>query len=138
MTDSAATAVLLSELARRTGATLEGPGDVVIARIGTLERAGPGDIAFLANPRYRAQLASTRASAVIVAPADAARTALPRLVSSNPYAVFAAIAQILHPAPAVEPGIDATARVHSQASVAASAAVGPYAVIDARVSVGAR
>src|SRR6185369_1597262 len=102
MTHSDAAAIPLSDLARRTGAALDGPGDVAIARIGTLEGAGPGDIAFLANPRYRGQLAHTRASAVIVAPADAGRTALPKLVSDNPYAVFAAIAQILHPAPAAE------------------------------------
>ena len=138
MTDSAATAIPLSELARRTGATLAGSGDVAIARVGTLERAGPGDIAFLANPRYRAQLAQTRASAVIVSPADASRTALPRLVSDNPYAVFAAVAQILHPAPAAEPGIDATARVHRDAVVAPSASVGPYAVVEARARIGAR
>src|SRR2546423_14012293 len=105
MTDSAAAAVPLSELARRTGATLEGPGDIVIARVGTLERAGPGDIAFLANPRYRAQLATTRASAEIVAPADAAHTPLPRLVSSNPYAVFAAGAPEPPSPPGLQPGV---------------------------------
>ena len=44
-------ACTLAELARRTGATLEGDGSVTVSRVGTLERAGPGDIAFLANPR---------------------------------------------------------------------------------------
>ena len=42
-------------------------------RIATLDTAGPADIAFLANPRYRSQLASTRAGCVIVAPAHAER-----------------------------------------------------------------
>jgi UDP-3-O-[3-hydroxymyristoyl] glucosamine N-acyltransferase len=40
----------------------------VISRIGTLEHAGPGELAFLANPKYRHQLATTRAAAVIMAP----------------------------------------------------------------------
>ena len=50
--------------ARRSSAT----ATVVILRMATLENAGPGAIAFLANPKYRAQLAATRAAAVIVAP----------------------------------------------------------------------
>jgi UDP-3-O-[3-hydroxymyristoyl] glucosamine N-acyltransferase len=66
MTEPAASSCTLAELARRTGATLDGDGAIVITRVGTLERAGPGDIAFLANPRYRSQLAGTRAAAVIV------------------------------------------------------------------------
>ena len=61
--------ITLSELATRVGATLDGDGGVVVARVGTLENAGPDAIAFLSGPRYRAQLAGTRAGAVIVAPA---------------------------------------------------------------------
>ena len=87
----------LSELARLTGATLEGDGNVVVERVATLERATGRDIAFLANPRYRAQLAATRAAAVIVDPAAAAATPLPKLVSANPYAIYARVAAILHP-----------------------------------------
>jgi len=131
-------ACTLAELAQRTGAALEGDGSVSVTRVGTLERAGPGDIAFLANPRYRAQLAGTRASAVIVAPADAPHTPLPKLVSSNPYATFAAVAQILMPAAPVVPGIHASAQVSDGARVAASASIGPYAVVEANVQVGAR
>jgi len=131
-------ACTLAELARRTGAALEGDGSVSVSRVGTLERAGPGDIAFLANPRYRAKLATTRASAVIVSPADAAHTALPRLVSANPYATFAAVARLLAPDPAATPGIDPTARVDPAAEVAASASIGPYVVVEAGARIGER
>ena len=125
----------LSELARLTGATLEGD-DVVVVRVATLERAGSGDIAFLANPRYRAQLAATRASAVIVDPAAAAATSLPRLVSANPYAIFARVAAILHPQPAPAAGIDPTARIGTRARIAATASIGVHAVIGANAHVG--
>src|SRR5689334_23013284 len=118
----------LSELARLTGATLEGDGDVVVVRVATLERAGSGDIAFLANPRYRAQLAHTRAAAVIVDPAAAAATSLPRLVSANPYAIYARVAAILHPQTAPAAGVDPSARVDTSAVVAPTASVGAYAV----------
>jgi UDP-3-O-[3-hydroxymyristoyl] glucosamine N-acyltransferase len=136
-TDRAAS-YTLDELARRVGARVDGDGSVPITHLGTLESAGAGAIAFLANPRYRAQLAATRASAVIVAPGDAAHTALPKLVSDNPYATFARIAQLLNPDRAPEAGIDATARIDPGASVARSAAVGAYAVIEAHACIGER
>src|SRR5262245_61534945 len=101
MTSSTVSAgVVLAELARRTGSACEGDGTTLVSRVATLEAAGPGAIAFLANPRYRSQLASTRASAVIVAPDFAAATTLPKLVSRNPYATYAKVAAILHPAAA--------------------------------------
>src|SRR6476469_1497701 len=114
----------LADLARSVGASLDGDGSVRIARIATLERAGPGDIAFLANPRYRAQLAATRASAVIVAPSAAGQSSLPKLVSSNPYATYARVAAILHPPAAALPGVHSTACVDAAAVVAKSASIG--------------
>jgi UDP-3-O-[3-hydroxymyristoyl] glucosamine N-acyltransferase len=93
----------LAELAHRTGATLRGDGAVAVARVATLESAEPGAIAFLANPKYRPLLASTRASAVIVAPEMTGDTALPGLVDPNPYAIFAKVAALLHPRATVAP-----------------------------------
>jgi UDP-3-O-[3-hydroxymyristoyl] glucosamine N-acyltransferase len=128
----------LKELATLVAATLHGDGGVIVRRVGTLEHAGPDAITFLANPRLRAQLAATRAAAVIVSPADAEATALPRLVHTNPYATYARVAAILHPAPKVAPGIDATARIGDGASIDPSAAIGPGVVIGARARIGAR
>jgi UDP-3-O-[3-hydroxymyristoyl] glucosamine N-acyltransferase len=131
-------AVRLSELAQRTGAALDGDGSVIIARVATLEHAGPREIAFLANPRYRSQLAATRAAAVIVSPAAASATSLPKLVSTDPYATYARVASILHPASAVTAGTHASACIEPSADIASSAAVGPFAVIGARARIGER
>ena len=128
----------LENLARSVGATLEGDGSVRIARVATLERAGPHDIAFLTNARYRPQLAATKASAVIVGRESAAATALPKLISDNPYATYARVASILHPPAPVAPGVHPTAAVDPAARVAASASIGAYAVIGARAVVGER
>ena len=130
--------VSLSELARRTGATLDGDGSVLISRVATLEHAQAGDIAFLAHPKYRHQLASTRAGAVIVAPDAAGAAPLPKLGSGNPYATYARAAAILHPAAVAAAGVDASARIDPSARVATSASVGAYAVIGARVTIGER
>ena len=128
----------LAELAALTGATLEGDGSVVISRVATLEHAGPHDIAFLANPRYRGQLATTRAAAVIVAPGAGAPPALAKLVSQNPYAIYAKVAAVLHAAPPVEAGVHPTASIDSSAQVAPSAAIGAFAVIAAGATIGER
>ena len=83
----------LAELAERVGAELQGDGDTMIDRVATLEHAGPQSISFLANPRYRAKLAATRAAAVVLSPADADATSLPKLIDANPYATFARVAK---------------------------------------------
>ena len=131
-----AVGISLRQLAERCGAELAGDGDVIIDRVATLDSAGEGAIAFLSNPKYRGRLAGTRASAVIVAPDDAQATALPKLVTANPYAAYARVAAILHPPRA--PGVHPAAVVAGSARVAASAAIGAHAVIGERTQVGER
>lgn len=128
----------LAELAARVGAELSGDGTALIERVGTLQSAQRDAIAFLVNPRYRSQLATTRAGAVILAPALAGATELPKLVSANPYATFAKVAALLHPSSAVTGGIDATAIIGAGAVVAPSANVGPYVTIGANAVIGER
>ena len=102
----------LRELAGRLGCSLRGE-DVDVGRVAAIAEAQPGDLTFLANRRYTAQLAATRASAVIVAPD--VETALPSLVTPNPYLAYARAVTLLHlqetPAPGVHPSaqVDPTA-----------------------------
>ncbi len=128
----------LGKLARAAGAQLSGDGEVLIDRVATLDGAEAGAIAFLSNPKYRSRLATTRASAVIVAPADAAGTTLPKLIADNPYATYARVAAILHPASAPAPGAHPTAVIAPDACVAPSAAIGAHAVVGGRTLIGER
>ena len=89
----------LSELAVRFGCELRGDPALRVRRVATLAGAGPGDLSFLANPQYRAQLAATRASAVVIDAASAESSPVAALVHSNPYATYARIAALLHPEP---------------------------------------
>jgi UDP-3-O-[3-hydroxymyristoyl] glucosamine N-acyltransferase len=133
-----AAAITLAELAARTGAALDGDGGVRVTHVAPLGSAGPGAVAFLSDPRHRGALATTRASAVIVAPDMAGTTALPKLVDRNPYAAYAKVAALLHPRAAAPAGIHPAAAVAADARVAASAAVGAHAVIGERAVVGER
>jgi UDP-3-O-[3-hydroxymyristoyl] glucosamine N-acyltransferase len=128
----------LGQLAARFGLVLRGDPDVPVHGVATLKDALPGTVSFLANPRYRRYLGSTRAAAVVVDESAAAECAVAALVSKNPYAAYARIAAWLHPEPVAAPGVHATAVVDAAARVAASAHVGAQAVIEAGAEVGER
>jgi UDP-3-O-[3-hydroxymyristoyl] glucosamine N-acyltransferase len=128
----------LGELAVRFGCELRGDPDVYVRTVGTLPNAAPDAIAFYVNPRLRRELARTRAAAVVIAPAAGGDSPVPVLLAQNPHATYARIAMLLHPEPALPPGIHPTAWVDPQARIAASAHVGPMACVGAGTSVGER
>ncbi len=130
-------ALSLREIVQRLGGEAIGEA-AALTGVATLDSAGPHELAFLANPRYRARLATTRAGAVILGPGDRDATGLPRIVSDNPYAYYARAVALFHPEPPPVPGVHATAVVDPTARVAASAEVGPLAVIGPRAVVGER
>jgi UDP-3-O-[3-hydroxymyristoyl] glucosamine N-acyltransferase len=128
--------LILRELAEQLSCELLGNGAVEIQRMAGIEAAGPGDLTFVAQPKYVAKLATTRASAVIVSPGVEAR--IPRLVSANPYLTYARAAALLHPVAAPGPGIHPTASLDATAVLAEGVHVGAYAVLGAGVRIGAR
>jgi UDP-3-O-[3-hydroxymyristoyl] glucosamine N-acyltransferase len=128
----------LGELAVRFGCELRGDPAVIVDSVGTLSSAGPRSITFLANPKYRNQLADTKAAAVILDEKNAGASPIPALVSENPYATYARIAATLHPFPLPSPGIHVSAIVAGDARIDPTAYVGPLAVIEAGATVGPR
>jgi UDP-3-O-[3-hydroxymyristoyl] glucosamine N-acyltransferase len=128
--------VILRELAARLGCSLRGDGGIDVRRVAGIEEAGPGDLTFVANPKYAARLADTRATAVIISPD--LQTPLPSLVSTNPYLTFARAAALLHPPLRPAPGVHASAQVDPTAVLGAGVHVGALAVIGPRARVGAR
>ena len=126
----------LADLAARLDCSVRGDGSVEVARVSGIEEAGPGDLTFVANLRYAALLASTRATAVIVAPE--LETPLPSLLSKNPYLAFARAVGLLHPKPRLPAGIHPTAQLGPGAVLGECVHLGAYAVVGARASIGAR
>jgi len=124
-------------LAERFGLALRGDATVQVGGVATLETAGPHQLSFLANPRYRGQLAGTRAGVVVLREADADAAPGTALVAADPYATFAKIAALFEPVPAVVAGIHPSAVVDSSATVDPGARIGPFTTIGARASVAA-
>ncbi len=121
--------IRLGEIVLRLGGELIGDPDTAIGRIATLQSAVAGDISFLSQRRYRPLLDNTRASAVIVQASERDATALPRIICDDPYAYYARLSALIHPAKTVAPGVHATAVVDPGARVAPSASVGPHCAI---------
>lgn len=133
--------VALGEIRDRLGGELIGDASTRIDRVGPLEAATPSTIAFLANPQYEKQLATSRAGCVIVAPAlrEAALARGAAIVTPDPYLYFAQLTQWWagRTRPARIPGVHATAVVDPTAEVAPDATIDAFAVIEARASIGA-
>jgi UDP-3-O-[3-hydroxymyristoyl] glucosamine N-acyltransferase len=122
----------LKELAAAIGAELVGDAGTVIDSASSLEDARAGQVSFLSNPKYREQLETTKASAVVVAPGTSSdRVAL--LKSKDPYYSFAQAVVLLH-------GYrkHPHAGIHPKAHVDPSASVGEGSVLYPGVSVGPR
>ncbi len=127
-------ALRLDQIVARFGGEIVGAGDTAIERIGTLENAGPGELAFLANPKYRHQLTTTRAAAVIMAP-PAVDGLAAAILTPQPYLYYARVAQWLNPLPVPLPGVHSSAVVEGE--VASSASIGPNVWIGPGARIGA-
>jgi UDP-3-O-[3-hydroxymyristoyl] glucosamine N-acyltransferase len=128
----------LAELAVRFGCELRGDPDTIVDRVATLQDAGPGAISFLANPHYRRHLAETRASAVVLDAASAGGCPVAALVTRNPYAAYARIAQLLYPVAPVIPGRHPSAVIEEGAQIDRTAWIGANTFIARGATVGAR
>src|ERR1700726_1993393 len=131
-------AVSLGELAVRFGCELRGDPDALVEHVGTLTGADAHSLSFLANPRYKSQLAQTRAGAVVLDKASSSDCPTNALICTTPPAAYARIAAVLHPRSHGPAGIHATAIVADSARVDPTAHVGPLCVIGERVVIGPR
>jgi UDP-3-O-[3-hydroxymyristoyl] glucosamine N-acyltransferase len=130
--------VSLGELAVRFGCELRGDPDVQVDHVATLAHADSRALAFVANPRYRQQLAATAAGAVVLDAASAADCATAALVCRNPHATYARMAAVLHPLPPAPAGVHASAVIAPGARIDASAHVGALSVIGEGAVIGPR
>lgn len=128
----------LGQLAEHVGGRIHGDADCKINGVATLQNAKPGDISFLANPRYTKYLSITAASAVIIADEYLAACPSNALVVSDPYLSYAQIAILLNPPAPVLSGRHPSAVVDDESSIDTSAWIGPHCVIEAGVDIGAQ
>jgi UDP-3-O-[3-hydroxymyristoyl] glucosamine N-acyltransferase len=113
---------------------------LLISGVAPLQTAGPDEVSFLDNRRYAPALEKTAAGAVIVHP-----DMLPRvpertvaIVTEEPYAGWARVAALFHPAPPVSPGVHPSAVIMEGARIEPTAEIGPFSLVEAGAEIGAR
>ncbi|NMD50116.1 UDP-3-O-(3-hydroxymyristoyl)glucosamine N-acyltransferase [Shewanella sp. DNRA4] len=128
--------VTLKELSLILDGVVQGDETLVINSVATLEHATAGQISFLANSKYRAQLESTQASAVLLSAKDAPDYPGTALVVKDPYVGFARVAQLLDTTPKAAMGIHPSAQIDPSAQLGEGVAIGANVVIGANVILG--
>ncbi len=120
----------IDELAARFGLERRGDGMRVIRGVASLAKAQDDQLAFLANPRYAADLPKTRAGAVVLRAEHAPACPVPALIAKDPYLAFARIAVLFERAPAPAAGVHPTAVIASGARIDPAASIGACCVIE--------
>ena len=127
----------LRELAEFVQGTIVGNDQIEITAVAGIENAQHGELTFLANPKYRAKLQHTNASAVIVAP-DIDIPGLTVLKVPNPYLAFAQILTLFavkyHP----PVGIHESAILGEDVLIGQDCALGPHVTLGNHVRIGER
>ncbi|WP_373322544.1 UDP-3-O-(3-hydroxymyristoyl)glucosamine N-acyltransferase [Vogesella indigofera] len=130
----------LSAIVAALGGELRGD-DRDIRRLAPMDEAGASDITFLANPKYRSQLAATAAAAVIVKPAlaeEATKVGRSLILAADPYLYFARVARLFSPLPQARGGVHPRAVVAEGCRIAASSEVRELVSIGRNVTIGER
>ena len=135
-------AIRLGQLIEQLGGSLHGDPDFLVQKISPLETATSSSLAFLSNPLYSSQLATTQAGCVIVSPEmqSLVRAGSACIVSPNPYLYFAKVTQLWRQQQVAEDGeplVHPSAVVHPKAVVHPTARIGPLCVIEKGARVGA-
>lgn len=114
----------LNEIAAILGGSIEGDGGVEIERLRGIDEAGPGDLTFVANPKYRKRMETTGASAILVAPGTSC-TGKTLLTVADPYAALGQLLALFHPEEEETAGISRDATIEAGADVSPGAVVYP-------------
>jgi UDP-3-O-[3-hydroxymyristoyl] glucosamine N-acyltransferase len=120
----------LQKIARLVGGELSGNPEVRITSLSGIREARPGDLTFIANPKYREFLRTTRASAVIVG-LEESSSYIPLIRVREPYLAYQRVAETFyvmkHP---VAKGVHSAAIVAESARIGKDSAIGPYVVVE--------
>lgn len=127
----------VEEIAQRLGARFEGDGRLEITGVAGVRHAQPGEISFVANPRYAGDVAETRASAVVVDKKWDRPCPCALIRVDNPDAAFAGVAEVFAPPPIDYPvGVHPTAYVAEGVELGHRVAIGPHCVVEAGARIG--
>jgi len=129
----------INEIAGFLGGKVVGDGEILIESVRGIDEAGPGEIAFIANPQYGNKLNATRASAVLVSRDTESSGSNVNLIQvDDPYVSLGKLLTLYYPEDKEAPGVSAQAVIEEGAEVSPAATVYPGVYISrgARIDSG--
>ncbi len=129
----------VAEMAARLGGVVEGNGSRPLTGVAALSEAGPSELSFLTNVKYAAQMAGTRAAAVLVGPQWKGESPAALIRVPDPDRAFAQAAVVFAPpAPLFPPGLHPTAVIAPDVRLGDGVHIGPHCVVAAGCEIGDR
>lgn len=127
----------LNELADHLGGIVRGNGEVVINGLAPLEAAGPDKVTFLANPKYAAKVAETKAGGILMAPGG---EGFGRNVIEldNPYLGFAKLLSLFYTQPHPTLGVMPESVIGINVALGEGISIYAGAVVGNNVTIGDR
>ena len=131
----------LRKIAEKLQCRLEGSPEQEINGVAGIERAGAGQLTFLANRKYFPLLKTTHASAILIEDGTAfeREPGLPPLAALRtpaPYLAFARAIEIFYQPPCYTSGVHPTATIAKSAKIGSGAHIGPYCFVDEEAEIG--
>lgn len=124
----------LKEIAAHLGGRIEGDPEVKVCHVCGIDEAGEGDLTFVANPKYRNRIETTKASAILVSPGVSA-AGKNFVIVDDPYVALARILSFMYPDEADYSGVSDKAFVADDAYVAEDVTLYPGVYVGHRVRI---
>ena len=124
------------ELADYVQGTVVGDDTLTISGLAGIKEAGEGQLTFLANPKYRAQLDHTRGSAVILSPDVELPSGMTVIQAANPYLAFAQILSLFAEKKHPPLGLHETCVLGADTVIGERCAIGAHVTIGNQVTLG--
>jgi UDP-3-O-[3-hydroxymyristoyl] glucosamine N-acyltransferase len=128
-----------NQIASFVGGTVEGDGEVKVGTFAKIEEGMPGELTFLANPKYTHYVYDTKASIVLVSNDFAAEHPISATLIrvANPYETLAELMRMVAAATTNLPtGVEQPSFVAEGVDVPADAYVGAFAYVGKNVKLG--
>jgi len=133
----------LSEIANILGGEIIGSADIVISNLAKIEEAKEGDITFLANLKYKKNIKSTNASAIIIGKNidikefDQRTEPISIIRVEDPYMSFLRLIDTFYPPPELpQKGIHPSCVIAKSASIGKDVSIGAFVFIGERCKIG--
>ncbi len=127
----------VADIAKLVAGEIVGDGSFCVTGLNGIREAHDGDLTFVANAKYEALLAQSKASAAIVGP-DVQCPSKHLIRVANPSHAFTLVLNHLLPDPRLRhpQGIHATAIIHPTVKLGENVGIGAYVVIEEGVQIG--